>query len=638
MASQKSSGDAAARQLAEEAYLLGAVDTWSNLCQSERLAAVKKLFRTELHLRTALQDRAVGTVQAQTAENTRLGAENTRLVAENDALRASLKNKTEESVTTAQKNEFVALMTEHDELAKTLGAYNVKLAEHEAGVNVPDLEEDEVMTMAQALNVDYNLHSGEYVRAAFKMVQDAYKKMQEELADANAQLVLQRNWFHELEKQQSTWSTSQVEMFTSCTPEKQVEAYKGLVAKWVGLGETAKMVKKQNTDLGNQLQEAVTALKQLQEHYEEDLERDLNKLLAGNHERYTAYEAKLLASNNLCRSLVGAKKKLEQEKQDLLGMLTEKTSDLKAAKTREKSLKKQLDKSVQDHEGSKYSLETKHELALAKVNQELCVAMQKSSMARQHSDAEVERDKAKVERDKANAERDEANAERDEAKAERDEAKAERDKAKAESEQAEEKHAVAQQTQQTIEEEHTKELQNLVENWHQVKKQLAATQQQLASKEARLCNAEHTARGIKEELDDTVYQFQKLCTMLAELVEQDATLRAELINCQESRNTEFQQRNANELELKRLQVVEQELIACRAELVRELQATIQMHVHHYQLCASALLHAGISQVSASEQHTRTMHRLQELQALNAQPESRSESGHPLDESEEAVSE
>ena len=572
--------------------------------------------------------------QADQAAQARLRAENTRLVAENDALRASLKNKTEESVTTAQKNEFVALMTEHDELAKTLGAYNVKLAEHEAGVDVPHLEEDEVKTLEQALNlVDYNLHSGEYVRAALKMLQDAYGLLQEELADANAQLVLQRNWFHELEKQQSTWSTSQVEMFTSCTPEKQVEAYKGLVAKWVGLGETAKMVKKQNTDLGHKLQQAETALKQLQENYEENLERDLNKLLAGNHERYTAYEAKLLASNNLCRSLVGAKKKLEQEKQDLLGMLTEKTSDLKAAKMREKSLKKQLDKSVQDHEGSKYSLETKHELALAKVNQELCVAMQKSSMARQHSDAEVERDKAKVERDKANAERDEA-------KAERDEAKAERDKAKAESEQAEEKHAVAQQTQQTIKEEHTKELQNLVENWHQVKKQLAATQQQLASKEARLCNAEHTARGIKEELDDTVYQFQKLCTMLAELVEQDATLRAELINCQESRNTEFQQRNANELELKRLQVelkrlqvVEQELIACRAELVRELQATIQMHVHHYQLCASALLHAGISQVSASEQHTRTMHRLQELQALNAQPESRSESGHPLDESE-----
>ena len=119
MASSNASSQA--QQRAAEAVVATAMETWQDLCQAEKLEALRELLRKELKLA-----KMVDAVQGLTAENQSLGAENERTCAENVALRATLEKTTAESVANAQQVHQLSSLGESKQ--KQIAALQKKLA------------------------------------------------------------------------------------------------------------------------------------------------------------------------------------------------------------------------------------------------------------------------------------------------------------------------------------------------------------------------------------------------------------------------------------------------------------------------------------------------------------------------------
>ena len=242
---------------------------------------------------------------------------------------------------------------------------------------------------------------------------------------------------------------------------------------------------------------------------------------------------------------------------------------------------------------------------------------------------EEQRKQAKAERKQAKAERDKVNDERDKVKGELAEAKAELAEVKAEL--AEVKAHAAQQTQQKISEaeglyavaqrkineEHSKQLENVLHDLCQVKTQLVTTQQQLALKEAldrTVCSGLQSMHQDLGELAELA-ELAELGGLDSMFVEQEKALsisRKELEDCKVKHAAYFELQNDHKLhlerELARLTGVEQELMKCQEQLCLCKQA-LDIEVTHarqvfnqYHILNNAMIHTAALNV----QNTNTM--------------------------------
>ena len=185
---------AQARQRANDDAVSNAMDEWNLLCRSEQLAALKRLFETELETVHLL-----GVVQGLTAENQRLGAEI-------GALHVSLEKATAESVGHAQRVQLLSVAL--TECNRRIHEYEQQAASEEAGVDPPDDASAKKMSLAEAMQVEPDSYPQAEVVQALKLLQQAYDRLEGDMGEfvqsAQTQIRTLNEQIQTLQKQATT--------------------------------------------------------------------------------------------------------------------------------------------------------------------------------------------------------------------------------------------------------------------------------------------------------------------------------------------------------------------------------------------------------------------------------------------------
>ena len=568
-----SNASARAQQRAEEAVVETAMGKWQDLCQAEKLDAVRELLRTELQLA-----KMVCAVRGLTAEKQRLGAEN-------EALQDTLKKATGESVGHAQQVQLLSVQL--TECNKRIKEYKQQAASDEAGVDPPDdapaenmslayalqlnpesasqaelmegfsvvqqshlvleaplrqkalqsfgqpkqpqqaqqagalqdIQEDQCMTLEQAIKlVDYNLYSGDDVRAALKILQDEYGKLQD--SEANLTALQEEN----------------KRLIRKC------QELSGTVTLW-------------ETRYAAHLDAELVKLDDLRakQHAE-----NIEKITSDHQKTLQRVELEKKAHELACKT---SKKEIEilQKEVRSLNHLAGKAEDLKTANKKLKSLENELKQSRQDQVSLQDKLDT--------AKQQLGVATQEIDRARKQSDKEC-------------LELGEVIAGWDGVKAELNTTKLQLETTKLQLETTKQELATVRS---------------------QCRNTVMIMQQELRT----YCNglkARHEA--FDEALDYCIQQRQVLHSKIDVTEAELSASREELNACHAMRAKEFELGNEKtvciEVQLERLERVQQELTQCQ----QALRSTQQAHWH--ALTRHSALYTVIQHQAQLEQcHTNT---------------------------------